>query len=203
MRNVISNSIFFVTLLFSGTLARADSWTFATLPADGAISGPAGSTIGWGYSITNNSSQDWLVLTDLVAGNFQDGTPNAFLFDFPILAPGATAMEQFDVVHGIGLYSLQWDSNAPVGFTNSGNFVASADFYDGDPLGTGSFVSHGLDQTAPYSATVGTAGPVATPEPAGVFMVVGVLASVGLARKFRYSPPEWGAESEGKQARDR
>jgi hypothetical protein len=38
------------------------------------------------------------------------------LFDFPDLGPGATVTEPFDPVNGIGIYELQWDPSAPVGF---------------------------------------------------------------------------------------
>ena len=62
-------------LLSLHAIALADSYTFSVTPTNGAISGTAGSTIGWGYSITNSSSTDWLVTSDLTASPFANGTP--------------------------------------------------------------------------------------------------------------------------------
>ncbi len=136
-------------------------WTFSTIPASGDVSGSAGSTVGWGYTITNLDSTDWLVLSGLTSDPFANGTPN-LLFDFPIVAPGATVSVAYDGVSG--LYELTWDAGAPIGFVNSGRFTASADWYDGDPFGGGTFVAPALDKNAAYSATV-------VPEPASLFLL--------------------------------
>src|SRR5713101_2173200 len=116
-----------LSLVLLAPAARADSFTFATLPANGAISGPPGATIGWGYTITNQSVTDWLQLTDINAGGFLNGTPLA-IFDFPIIAPGATATLPFNLLGGAGLFQLTWDLTAPTGFVNSGTFLVSGDF---------------------------------------------------------------------------
>jgi hypothetical protein len=171
MKMAISISILCSALLSSRTIARADSWTFATTPTDGAVTGSPGETVGWGYTITNDSSTDWLVLTDLVAGNFQNGTPDAFLFDFPVLAPGSTVTEAFNPISDTGLYSLQWNSDAPIGFTDAGNFIASAEFYSGDPLSGGSFVADASDLSAPYSAIVGSGAATVLNHPAFIWLL--------------------------------
>jgi hypothetical protein len=184
MKRAISSSMLCAALLLAGALARADSWTFSTIPTDGDVSGPPGSTVGWGYTITNESSTDWLVLTDLVAGNFMNGTPDAFLFDFPVLAPGSTVTEAFNPISDTGLYSLQWNSDAPIGFTDAGNFIASAEFYSGDPLSGGAFVADASNLSAPYSAKVGSGG-ATVPEPSSLYLVVSGMLSIALASVFR------------------
>jgi hypothetical protein len=137
--------------------------TFDLIPASGAISGPPGSTIGWGYSITNESASDWLVTVGLNADSFLNGTPS-LLFDFPALAPTAAKTMPLDEATGAGLYMLTWDSSAPVGFVNSGTFVLNAQWWDGDPLNGGSYMMDALDTSQVYSATVSqTTGVV--PEP--------------------------------------
>ena len=78
-----------------------------------------------GYSITNESTTDWLLTINLNSDAFLDGTANS-LFDFPEVAPGTTVTDAFDPINSIGLYELTWDPDAPTGFTNSGNFVLSA-----------------------------------------------------------------------------
>lgn len=68
----------------------ANIYTFSVSPAED-VSGPAGLTLtGWGYTIHNESTTNWLVTTNLSAGTFLHATPH-LLFDFPDLAPGGTA----------------------------------------------------------------------------------------------------------------
>ena len=139
--------------LWVGCPVWADSITFGLLPSDGNVSGPAGSLVGWGYSITNESATDWFFATDLNSDSFSNGTPN-MLFDFPEFAPGANVTEAFDPVNGIGLYEFQWDPSAPVGYVNSGDFTLSGQSYDGDPFNGGNFIADATDTLSPYSATV-------------------------------------------------
>ncbi len=122
----------------------ADSITFTLLPSDGNFSGPAGSLVGWGYSLTNDSTTDWFLATNLNADSFSNGTPT-LLFDFPDLGPGSTVTEPFDPVNGIGIYELQWDPSAPVGFVNSGDFTLSGQWYDGDPFNGGNYIADAPD----------------------------------------------------------
>src|SRR2546425_1966065 len=140
-------------LLICSSAAYADPFTFDTLPGGGNVAGPAGSTVGWGYSITNTSLTNWLVLASISAGTFLNGTPSS-LFDFPIVAPGTTVSVAFDPLNGLGLYQLTWDPAAPAGFVNSGTFVLSAEWWNGDPSAGGSFLTSADNQSAPYTATV-------------------------------------------------
>ncbi len=158
-----------------GRSAYADSFTFSPIPASGNISGPAGTTLGWGYSITNQSSSDWLVTTDLTADPFLHGTP-ALLFNFPSIAPGQTVTESFNSTIPTGLYELTWDSNAPASFSNSGDFVLSAQWWTGNPTGNGVFIADAPDASDPYSATVG--GSSAVPEPSSLLLVLAAFAPI-------------------------
>ncbi len=143
-----------VLLAFLGSRAAfGDSFQFTVIPSNGTIAGAPGSTVGWGYSITNQSSADWLVTTNLAADSFLHGTPN-LLFDFPNIAPGQTVTEAFDANTLVGLYKLKWDANAPPGFANDGLFILSAQWWDGDPTNGGNYIADSPDATAPYSAVV-------------------------------------------------
>lgn len=142
--------------------AFADSYTFASLPGPGVSHTTPGSTAGWGYSITNNSANNWLVVTGLTAGNFPGATVNPFFFDFPSIAPGTSRIVPynpfspygasflaangfahpvlnlpFDPVtnpfNALGLYQITIDPNTPVGTVFSGNFGISAVWFNGDP----------------------------------------------------------------------
>jgi hypothetical protein len=171
--------LLFLLLSIVATVAsspcRADAYTFSLLPADGSINGPAGSTIGWGYSITNNDPVFYLVPTAVNSSSFDNGTPFA-LFDFPVVAPGATVSENFspDVS---GFYQFTWDASAPNGFTNVGVFQLSAAFYSGDPFGNGQYLFAADDSFAPYSATVTNVGSV--PEASTWAMMLVGFAGLG------------------------
>ncbi len=127
--------------------------------------------------ITNNSTADWFLATNLNSDSFTHGNPN-LLFDFPEAAPGATVTEAFDPVNLFGLYELTWDANAPNGFVNSGSFTLSGSWYDGDPFNGGNFINDAPDTLLAYSATVSSSGP-ATPEPSSWVLFgcgIGILA---------------------------
>ena len=109
--------VLLVPLLLAATtpsLLRGDSYTFSTIPSNGNISGAPGATIGWGYSITNESTSDWLLATNLNADSFAFGTPT-LLFDFPEVAPGATVTEVFDPIGLTGLYEDVLNDPVPDG----------------------------------------------------------------------------------------
>lgn len=113
---------------------------------------------------------------------FANGTPFA-LFDFPAIAPFSTVTEAF-VADTSGLYQLTWNNNAPVGLSNAGVFVLSADFYNGDPLAGGVFLSTSNDTFAAYSATVVNTTAV-VPEPS-IFALLSLgLVSIGWFKRRR------------------
>lgn len=174
-------------LLIAGLLcvpatAQAMPFTFSLLPSSGDIAGEAGSTIGWGYSLTNDSVTDWLMLTGFSSDPFFNAVPDSTIFDLPILAPGASRTLAFDAAAFEGLLQLTWDAAAPSGFTNSGTFVLSAEFWDDDPLAGGQFLSFADDQFAAYTATVlPSSNPV--PEPATVVLMASGAAMAFMRRR--------------------
>ena len=157
--------------------AQANPFTFATLPTDGEISDVAGSTIGWGYMLANPSATDWLVLASVAADIFEQAVPNAFIFDFPILAPGSSVSVAYQP--GVaGLFELTWDAAATPGIVNSGTFIVSAEWWSDDPFAGGSFVQLATDQFAAYTASVTQEAPV--PEPSSLALVATSLVAAGV-----------------------
>lgn len=171
------------TVLFGPSSAWADPWTFSLDPPAGAISGTPGSSIGWGYTISNQSATNWLMLTGLSSDPFANATPDASLFTFPILAPGTAFSVAYSPAALEGLFQITWDANAPVGFTNTGTFVLSGEFWDADPLAGGNFVLLGFDQSAAYSASV-SAGSTSVPEPSTLLLIIFGITGLLLQRQL-------------------
>jgi protein-disulfide isomerase len=174
-----------LTAMAPSLLLGSDAYTFITIPGDGNISGAPGATIGWGYSITNESTSDWLLATNLNADSFAFGTPS-LLFDFPEVAPGATVTEAFDPIGMIGLYEDVLNGSAPNGSVDSGDFDLSAQWYDGDPFNGGTFIADAVDTDAPYSATVTSSS--STPEPSSFLLLASGIAFILGWRKVRNRP---------------
>ena len=154
----------------------ADVYTFA-VPDEITVSSPAGVETGWGYSLHNESSSLWLVTTDLTAGTFQHATPD-LIFDFPDLAPGATVAVPYDPFTPAGLYQIGWDTDTPPGFVNSGSFRLTAEWWNGDPLAGGTFVSAAPSASQSYTAAL-------APEPATLGLAAGFLSVFGIVCSLR------------------
>lgn len=170
-QKTLSRSISVTLLLwiFSAQVHAATDWSFSTNNTAGA----PGATVGWGYTITNFDSVNWLSLTGLSVDPFIHGTPQ-LLFDYPAIAPGSSLSVSYDGING--LYQFTWDSNAPLGFTNSGQFTLSADWYNGDPFAGGSFIDVAPERSASYTATV-------VPLPAAWVLLTSGLAGLALSRR--------------------
>lgn len=180
LRLRVSRLALVALFLLASRTTYADPFTFTTIPSSGTVIGGPGSTVGWGYSITNLSSTNWLEITALNAGAFLLGTPDASIFNFPILEPGATVIVSY--VPGLsGLFEFTWDLTAPVGFENIGMFLLSGAFWNGDPFGGGEFVELATDQSAPYTARVSSLG-TPVPEPSTLILLVLALGCVFLGR---------------------
>ncbi len=175
----LARTLAFALALFAAPAAHAVSFTFDTLPASGALSGAPGDTLGFGYAIANPSATDWLVLTSLDAGAFLEGTPDASLFDFPVLAPGASLTVAFSAGTS-GLFAFTWDPAAPLGSANAGVFVLGAEWWSGDPGVGGSFLALATPASAPYQVTV-------VPEPSVALLIGTSFASAVALRQRRCS----------------
>jgi hypothetical protein len=168
-----------VTLLvFVTPVVSADPMiSFGTIPSNGAISGPAGSTIGWGYSITNDDSALWVAAQSLNTSTaFTNGVFDTNNFDLPVIAPGQTVSEAF-AANSEGLAELTWDADAALGSENSGVFELSLAWYTENPILCGFTCTYGDPAqsfaSTPYSALVAPA--MITPEPSTGFLLAGSL----------------------------
>lgn len=178
-----------LALLFSARLVFGTSITLKLIPASGDVSGPPGSAVGWGYTITNSSS-NWLETLSLSPTSFIDGSPDP-IFNFPTVAPNSSVTEDFSLATTpscspppCGLYEFTWDSNASVGTVNSGTFIVSSDYFSGNPANPSSTdLGAAPDASADYLASVSSAVTV-TPEPnAPLLLLTGICGLILYERR--------------------
>jgi hypothetical protein len=112
----------------------------------------------------------------LNADAFQYGTPDASIFDYPIVAPGNTASTAFDDLTNSGLFRFTWDAIVPSGFINTGAFSLSAEWWSDDPLGGGTFIQSASLLTAPYAVSVISGSTVSEPLP--LWLLISLLPFV-------------------------
>jgi hypothetical protein len=154
-------------------------------PSNGVLSGTPGSTVGWGFTLSNDSG--FLVPSQVVfcEGAFNTGcTPTFGTFtDFAaqlqINVVGPTVTQAFDNAAQQGIGSFTINANAPRGVTDTGTIflvydVFSCDITDNscDPTQTG--FSELLSAPASVNIVAATA-PVPEPGSAGLIFIGVVL----------------------------
>ncbi len=182
-----------LSMLVLGTRTSADTLPTLTLdPADGALVGPAGSTVGWGFTLTNLGT-DFLVVSgsDFCVGVISSPCSNSLgtYTDFAgpqffVLGPSpesSSFAQGFDNNLQLGMGSFLINSSATGSVT--GFIALTYDLYSVDPNSSlfdpnADTVSVGNFLTSAASVTVGT--PVSpVPEPAsGLLLVSGLVAGL-------------------------
>jgi hypothetical protein len=174
-----------VFLLTMGAAAHADSITLSTLPSSGAVSGIPGSTVGWGYALTNNSASNFFIseTVDSSLALSVNGTADASVFDLPTLAPLQTVSLAYDPLNLLGLFQFTWNTNVPVGTTETGNFIVYGQFCS-DPANLSTCGNVVSSSSASFTATV--TSPVAgVPEPSTLLFLAAGIAGLGLRLRYR------------------
>jgi hypothetical protein len=170
-------------LLATGTGAKADSDppVLALDPTSGALTGPAGSTVGWGFTLSS-TSPDFALITgsDFCVGAITSpcsnslGTYTDFIgSQFVVVGEGSLenpGTETFDnaSMMGIGSFLINPSATGSV----SGDLVLSYDLYSVDPgasnfdpiadlISNGNYIEEAASVTVGSSSTTGT-----VPEPA-------------------------------------
>jgi hypothetical protein len=184
-----------VASAFAAPAVRGDSLVFTVLPPD--ISGSPGETIGWGYSITNNSTADYLDITNVDSSLFTIGSADStpFIFSFVTIAPGETEMQAYDPANILGLFEVAIDPNATLGAMDSGFFGLYGAFCDpSDPTcaENGDSPSTPL-ATGEYSATVTPPRGTPIPEPSSMLLLLCGICEIGLCFWTRQRYPGWRA----------
>lgn len=170
-----------------------------TLIPSTARSGPPGSTIGWGFTIQNDSNYIEITsaqfclnpvispaCTPSTIGTFTD-IISQFGNDIIVGPPGGTLPSsitepyEFDALAQTGVGNLAIDPLAMAGTTDFGEIVLTYNLFDQDPNNGGNEIGTDLVMTANTSVTVSPA--TATPEPATSSLAGLALAALAMARR--------------------
>ncbi len=186
---------FVLLLLTVGCLSGYSSPLPVTLvldPPGGAIPGTPGQTVGWGFTITNNTTYYLLFDNSYFCEPGQDptyttcaptlGTYNDYIAtNSTEVAPMSAITETFGAngTSGFGGYSIY--PSAALGAMDSGTLLATYMEYDGDPLTGANPVSGDINLSASASVTVITTP--AVPEPASWTLLPAGLICVALVQR--------------------
>jgi len=196
MRRLFLGVILATAFAFAAQAARGNSLTFTVLPPD--ISGSPGETIGWGYSITDNSTTNYLDIRTVDSTVFTigvaDNTP--FAFSFVTIAPGATETQAYDPANLLGLFEVAIYPSATLGAMDSGVFGLYGAFCDpSDPTcaenGDSAATLLTTGATGAYSATVVPPSGTPIPEPSSILLLISALCAIGFWNLRRQENPVW------------
>ncbi len=179
----MKHTIFTLILLASGLVAAP---IIELGPTNGQITGAAGSTVGWGFSLTPDPNL-WvsvigsvlLTETDPSLGLYTDfiGTLGGPV-SFATPAGGATWTLSFKNATSEGVGSFEIASNAAVGAVNSGKLRISVEYFTGNPFTCGSCAAGSEDFDLEYQITVTEPPAGEIPEPS-TYALCGLTLSLG------------------------
>jgi hypothetical protein len=193
-----------LVLIALGGLAHADSVPTLTLsPPSGALTGAAGATVGWGFTITNTSNFLLITSSDFCVGPIASpcsnslGTFTDFIASdqFVVVGPApesSSVSQAFSASLFSGIGSFLINNTAHPGDSVLGQIVLTYDLFSVSPNDPNfnpiaDTISNGNFLTA--DASVSVAGATATPEPGTSLLVsCGLLALLGLGAKKRFCP---------------
>jgi hypothetical protein len=174
--------------LLAGSLAAAPVFTLD--PLDGAITGPAGSTRGWGFTLSSDPSR-WLSVvaslllteSDPTVGFYQDyigglGGPVSF-----VLPPNDPDWNMnFHEAFGEGAGSFTFDPAAPLNAVNSGILRVIVEAYNADPAVCGAAC---LEETLVFDVDFSATVVSETPEPTTLSLTLAAMACAIAYRRRR------------------
>ena len=175
-------AIALITAAFA-VCAHADVVTLTLSPTNGTVAGAPGTAVGWGFTITDSSPDEYVVLDDSfsnlspVYGTYMDYIVNQFDVAGP--APESSTISQSwnpSAQTGIGEFDLYASDSYPQSF--SGTITVDYSLFTDDPndpnFDPNSFVGSGTASAA--------AGVEVTPEPSSwIMLCTGLVLLMGVA----------------------
>ena len=168
-------------LLCAGLLLTAFGWAagpasvLTLTPSSGTVTGLPGAVVGWGYSITNNTSQYMVIVNSYFCGTGQDplyttctqaiGSYSDFIAtSATVIPPLSTVTKAFSappsaVQPGQGAGSYTVAANAAAGKSDTGSLVVVYDLYSANPFTTLGAVQSGGDIELTATAAVQVPAP--------------------------------------------
>jgi hypothetical protein len=171
-----------LVLAIAGGARADDTYSFSIVPTGGAVSGTPGSTVGWGYSLTNNSTTDFLLTLGVSEDSVLDllGTVDTTIFDLPIVAPLGTVSENYDPINPAGMFGLSQlflDPGLTPGTTATGHFFIDAVFCDV----TLTICSNTIEtESAAVPVTATSPGGTPISEPSSILLLASGLCAIGV-----------------------
>ncbi len=174
------------------TAGCASTLSLEAIPGGGAVSAGPGDVAGWGFTLTNTTT-DWVVLNDsfftgsTVFGNYMDYLvlPGAPLYEAGPAPENSTVMQTWDGTTSppLGLGEFDLNQIVPPGTLISGQIGVDYTLFSQDPnsptFDPASFVSSGQFFT-PVTVFV-------APEPGSVLLIGAGLLGLGLARRRKHA----------------
>jgi len=188
--------LFIVSILLALCAAmhcEAGTVTLSLAPNGGLITGLAGATIGWDFTLANDTS-NWISATNSaltfetnpLLGSYTDfiGPQGGPLPSFAV-APFSSWSQTLDLSNQLGLGSYTIDASAPIAAEDDGIVLVNFDIFNGDPTGTGQQTGNS-SVSAPFSVIVTSAPTV--PEPSTLLLLgSGLVGFAGVIRPKRIS----------------
>lgn len=174
--------------LSATTLCSADV-EFTLLPSAGEIYVQPLETVGWGYSIRNNTGHFLLPLglsaSGVPYGNLLD------IFDYPVVGPGETAYQAYaynapgGFGNSLGLYEYNAPADLPIGLHQTGTITLLYQFYNNNPDLDWNAVPIADQRSAGADFELSAGQPTAVPEPATILLLGTAAALVCVGRRMR------------------
>jgi hypothetical protein len=190
----------FLSALASG------SPVFTSTPANGALFGAPGSTVGWGFTIADSAefvllSQTGFCVTAVQVSDLPCtaqiqavGTYTDFSFNAPVVGPpsdSSPVARNFDSIGHNGFGEFQISGGAAVGTILSGEIAIVYDRFTSDPNTDPNAVQVGGDNFTSLPASVNVTAITAAPEP-GMTLPLGLsLAGLVWLGRRRFVCGEW------------
>ena len=196
-------SRFFWALMWMGAGVSISASPVLTLTPSGDVSGAPGSTVGWGFTITNDT--DYIEITSsqycvnpvnfpLVCNSSALGTFNDFIStanDIIVGPPGGTdpssVSQSFDQVAMTGIGSFVISALDLVNSGDVGQIVLTYDLTSLDPNDPNA-VSLGTDLVLSANASATVTGSSSVPEPGTAGLMAAALAGLMVGRRILSRP---------------